>query len=822
MSDTVSLVQRKVIQSLLYGNYDIINIYFARVYTCGKESKFWLYSGLEGALVYCIEVRAKTCKFLLFDLKSYEITFDCELYKRFNNAYQKGTDTFYYFGVNDGFIGFEIPDTTEATELENEIIGFSDEMVKGRLRDYKPMKDNELKEKGRQMIQHLKTRLHSSGGKSSKSEIVINQGELENKINTVEVDDANRRLILTGTSYKGIDRDLKKVKGLYLEQNSNAQESDVYSKYMARNILGSLMKGLVVPKRKIDRKIWEDGEEPTAPSQDDIKEKKEKEKERKKEEKEREKERKREEKERKEREKKEKKKKSVANVSPPKSDVKFLDSGKPSGPPPPPPPPMVHNEINPEFEKKAKEEAAKQPKKSSKPVDLAAELAAKKNALAHVEVKEYVSPALQKQGEGGDDGGAAAYGGNSMMAAIMAKRNAMKKVGGGGPGAAPSNPAPARPPPRQSNPTVQPPKPSFQPPKPSFQPPKPAPKPTPKKSEPAYVPPAKEPSPPKVTFLDKGKGSGKAPPPPPPPPMIHNEFNPEFAKKAKEEAAKQPKKTSSRPVDLAAELAAKKKNLAKVEVKEYVSPALQKQGEGGGDDGAAAYGGNSMMAAIMAKRNAMKKIGGGGPATGTTGGTKPAFQPPAAKPAFQPAAAKPAFQPAAAKPSFQPAAAKPSFQPAAAKPSFQPAAAKPHFQPATAKPSFQPAAAKPHFQPAAATSSGAAKPGFNPPGARPPMKIGAGSSSGGFASMIAALSNKMGGGAGGNKSSAPSEPANTKPIVELAAGTKKQLNMNKLIGSLNQSMAKKNQVTEKQPEVKFLDSGKPKGPPPPPPPPLPK
>ena len=262
MAECVSLVQEKIIQSLLYGSYDIINIYYARIYTSGKDSKFWLYSGLEGALVYCIEVRAKTCKFLLFDLKSYEITFDCELYKKFNNSYKKGTDNFYYFGVNDGFIGFELPDSSEGSELDNEIQGFSDEMVKGRLKDYKTMKDNELKERGRQMIQILKSRIHGSGGKSSKSEIVINQGELENKINTVEVDDSNGRLILTGASYKGIDRDLKKVKGLKLEQNSNVNESDIYSKYMARNILGSLMKGLVVPKRKIDRKIWEDGESP--------------------------------------------------------------------------------------------------------------------------------------------------------------------------------------------------------------------------------------------------------------------------------------------------------------------------------------------------------------------------------------------------------------------------------------------------------------------------------------------------------------------------------------------------------------------------------
>ena len=214
MAETVSLVQKKIITSILYGNYDIMSIYYARIYTCGKDSKFWLYSGLEGALIFCIEVRAKTLRFLLFDLKTYEIVFDCELYKKFNMAFKKGTDTFYYFGVNDGYIGFEIPDQNEAAALEEEIFSMSDDIVKSRLKEYKFMKETDLKERGRQMIQLLKQKFQSSGNKSVKSEIILNQGELENSINTIEVDEQNGRLLLTGSGHKGIDRELKKVRGL--------------------------------------------------------------------------------------------------------------------------------------------------------------------------------------------------------------------------------------------------------------------------------------------------------------------------------------------------------------------------------------------------------------------------------------------------------------------------------------------------------------------------------------------------------------------------------------------------------------------------------
>ena len=208
MSETVSLVQKKIIYSLLYGNYDIIGIYYARIYTSGKDSKFWLYSGLQGALVFCIEARVKILRFLLFDLKTFEIVFDCELYKKFSNSFEKGTENFLYFGVNDGYIGFEIPDPEEVQALLD-IVQNSDDLVKTRLKEYKPMKENELKEKGRQMIQLLKQRLGSSGNSSVKSEIIINQGELDNSINTVDVDDENGRLILTGSGHKGIDRELK-------------------------------------------------------------------------------------------------------------------------------------------------------------------------------------------------------------------------------------------------------------------------------------------------------------------------------------------------------------------------------------------------------------------------------------------------------------------------------------------------------------------------------------------------------------------------------------------------------------------------------------
>ena len=86
----INLVHRKIINSILYGKFDIMNISYARIYTAEIKSENWLYSGLQGALVYCIRVESKcnSCYFKMFDLKTFETVFDCELYKKFDKAYK--------------------------------------------------------------------------------------------------------------------------------------------------------------------------------------------------------------------------------------------------------------------------------------------------------------------------------------------------------------------------------------------------------------------------------------------------------------------------------------------------------------------------------------------------------------------------------------------------------------------------------------------------------------------------------------------------------------------------------------------------------------
>ena len=253
----ITLVQKKIIKSLLYGSYDILNIFFARIYTCGRNAEYWLYSGLEGALVFCIDIRVRTCRFLMVDLKTYEIVFDCELYKRFDRAYKKETERFYYFEVENGFIGFEIPNMEQAEILSASIISFGEDYIKKKIREYKVLKENELKEKATQMIDLLEKKIGQENmlPKMLRGEIILRHGLLEKMVNTVELNDEKGTIIVKGNGYEGVDSDLLQLNGLNLDLQTELKvgDSEIFTNYLSRNIQWSYMKGLIIPKRKINR-----------------------------------------------------------------------------------------------------------------------------------------------------------------------------------------------------------------------------------------------------------------------------------------------------------------------------------------------------------------------------------------------------------------------------------------------------------------------------------------------------------------------------------------------------------------------------------------
>ena len=234
----ITFVQKKIINSLLYGKYEVMNISFARIHTSEIKSKEWLYSGLEGALVYCLKADSKpnTCRFLMFDLKSFEIVFDCELYKKFEKAYKKGTERFYYFEISNGFIGFEIPDMSEAQILCAQVMNFKDEYIKTKVKEYKTLQAKELQEKSKRMLDKLDNRfkMEKVQNKLLRPEITLTNGRLEREFNTVLLDDETGKLTIKGTGHQGVEKDILKVRGLDLvfKNDIKVGHSETFTKYI--------------------------------------------------------------------------------------------------------------------------------------------------------------------------------------------------------------------------------------------------------------------------------------------------------------------------------------------------------------------------------------------------------------------------------------------------------------------------------------------------------------------------------------------------------------------------------------------------------------
>ena len=198
----ISLVKKSIIKSLLYPTHDLMATCFGRLYTCGINATAWLYSGVEGALCIVLDIKQKTCKFIIFNVSTFESMFECEIYKRFSDAYTKGSEKFYYFEIQKGFIGFEFM-TLEDAELFNQVItNITENFINKRIKETKVLTEEEKKKKGEKMISALKAKFQkecTEGNYPVSSSLEINQGEFDRLLNCIKVDPDNKSITLYGS-----------------------------------------------------------------------------------------------------------------------------------------------------------------------------------------------------------------------------------------------------------------------------------------------------------------------------------------------------------------------------------------------------------------------------------------------------------------------------------------------------------------------------------------------------------------------------------------------------------------------------------------------
>ena len=527
----ISLAQKKIIKSILYPNYIILSnsFSFCRIYTTIESLQNWVYTGLEGAIIVGLEIKTKICKFFLFDLDTFEILFECVILNKLSqDNFKKGNERFYYYQIDKVFIGFEIPKIEEGSILCGVIQNLTDNLIKKTINDFPNLPEVKFNELVTKAINLFNKKLNEENKPkiNASDKLIINELELEKYIDAVDLDEKNGKIIIKGNGIGGIDEVLKKIKGdlIAIDNSLKIGNRDVFERQISNNILNSYQKGILIPKRKINREgepvnvepkqnvnpqqsnennIPKVPVEPINQSNNNIP--------------------------------KPPEISSNSNIpkqpvlqsnsnvpqppplntnnipkpptnipQPPKQSTNIpqppqlntnnipkpptnipqppkippvpvaINAGKgkvPVAPPIPKAPPIPINNTN------VVKQPPPQPKKNTgKPLSLAEELAKKKNALKKVEIKDYVSPALKKGDEGGGNNSGNSGGGmrDELMRAMKLRKNPNPQSNinqnNNNPQKQKTNNIPEKLPINQTK--VEPPKPKVEPPKPKVEPPK--------------------------------------------------------------------------------------------------------------------------------------------------------------------------------------------------------------------------------------------------------------------------------------------------------------------------------------------------------------
>jgi hypothetical protein len=259
-------VKRKIISSLLINNYDVMALVFARVYTSGiNGSKTWLYSGLEGGLALVIDYHRRAGRFILFDLETFEIIFENELYKKFNIFYSETSATFQCFEIPLGFIGFCIPNVIESKAFYRTVCNLTDNAITKRLKEHRLVSLGDVKSAYRKNISILKKKLAAEYFfKETSMEfdgVNFDYQGLNKLLSLIDYDEDSRTFLVSGSSDE-IDELASKVSNVKYMEKGGLRINDVkaYAFELYKNIRNSMARDKeneVIRKKEIEKKNME-------------------------------------------------------------------------------------------------------------------------------------------------------------------------------------------------------------------------------------------------------------------------------------------------------------------------------------------------------------------------------------------------------------------------------------------------------------------------------------------------------------------------------------------------------------------------------------
>lgn len=132
--ETVTEAQLNNIKLKLTGDSQVLIATVAKLYTNDGTNHNWLYSNLAGAFCIVVDPDLHAVLLRLYDLNSYEVLFETELYYDFNDYLLELNSCFYCFPIEAGQIGISFAKAGEARNFAAKIRQVSPKTSEGNFK----------------------------------------------------------------------------------------------------------------------------------------------------------------------------------------------------------------------------------------------------------------------------------------------------------------------------------------------------------------------------------------------------------------------------------------------------------------------------------------------------------------------------------------------------------------------------------------------------------------------------------------------------------------------------------------------------------------
>ena len=242
--ECMNIVNSKITSSVLIGNYHLIEMVYAKVYTTNKSGKAWLYSDICGNLCLLVDYNRLSARLMMLDIHNYQIVFEAELYKKFESYYTKGDDNFQYFEVNNGFIGFYIKDKAQATTFYDTIKTLSEDKIQRIIKNKKNPSLSEIKSHADIILIMIKQKIMEEyffkNSELAEKEVKLNGRQINRSLNLIEWDKNAKIFKMKGNSQE-MTQLIRSVQSVKKVENFKVQIENIrnYAKQLSMSIINS-------------------------------------------------------------------------------------------------------------------------------------------------------------------------------------------------------------------------------------------------------------------------------------------------------------------------------------------------------------------------------------------------------------------------------------------------------------------------------------------------------------------------------------------------------------------------------------------------------